>query len=547
MQKLTAYFSLLLLIITVMNLSGCGGGGETSPVPPTPGACGDPSTFQWEDAISYYVMVDRFSDGDGISSPVPNVETPAQYQGGDWVGLESKVQDGYLQDLGINTLWLSPPYDNREGIGVIDGRNYSAYHGFWPSPANIDYSEPDAPAPRPAVESRFGDENALSHLIEATHAKDMQVMFDYEPVHVDIDSGLYAAHPDWFSSHTNGTIVLCAPDKWDDPYWGTRCALADFLPHFDFYNTTVRQWSIDDAIWWAKTFAIDGYGIDLFTLIPPDWSIDLRTALDAQITNPTGVRFYVVGEAYTEDPVPLINATDPTSKLDGTIDYPLRKRLCEALFSRAIGLDALFDFMDNNDTAYATGTVMSTTLGTAFTPRAIHYASGQLTDCSATADGWTPEAFTQPLTPEPYERLGLAFGILMTKRGAPLIYYGDEIGLAGGGDPDNRRFMQFNNLNQYQQGLRAQVRNLAAIRNGHIALRRGSRVVLTKTTDTVAYKMTGCGDSEDVYVLLNRADSPVTISGLPAGTYTELLSGTVVNGGANIVAARTLMILTANN
>jgi len=519
---------------------------------PLSGLCGDPNEFQWEDAIMYFVMVDRFFDYDNIVDPVPGVSDLAQYYGGDWVGLESKL--GYLQELGVNTIWLSAPFDNRDLAGAAidpnsDPHMYSAFHGYWPSPENIDYSDPDNPSPRPAVESRLGTHEELVSLIDSIHDAGMYVIFDYVMNHVDGASGLYAARPDWFAND-NGNTVLCPPDNWNDPYWGTRCAFTDYLPPFDFYNPTVRDWSINDALWWAKEYNIDGYRLDAIKHVPMEWLTELRAATNSVFQDPVGGRFYMVGETYDYEDQGLLAAyIDPSTKLDGQFDFPMRKRICDAVFNRSMTLDSLFQWMDGNDSFYPEGTLMSTWIGNHDIPRAIHFASGQYGDCytgSSPDNGWNPDGHVQPSEPEPYERLGLAFGLLMTSPGVPLIYYGDEIGLAGGGDPDNRRMMVFDGLNDHQTALKNLITNLNRVRMENVALRRGYRQTVSGGSDTFLYKMTGCGEAEDVFVMINRGDFAADVSGLPAGNYTDILWGGSVSGGGSLeVAARSLRIFKA--
>ncbi|MFH2005944.1 MAG: alpha-amylase family glycosyl hydrolase [bacterium] len=519
----------------------CEAGETTASCPndcPPGNECGDPTVFQWEDAVLYFVMVDRFADGDGANDPVPGVnDFAAQYQGGDWAGAEAQL--GYLANLGVNTLWLSAPYENRNTAGeaidpASDPHMYSAYHGYWPSPADIDYSDPQNPTPVPAVESRLGTAAELHSLIDAAHTAGMYVLFDYVMNHVDVESPLYQNHTGWFANDL-GNTVLCPPNNWDDPYWGTRCAFTNYLPPFDYYQATVRDWSVADALWWAREYGIDGYRLDAIKHVPMEWLTDLRAALNGAYPSPAGGRFYLVGETYAYDDQGLLRSfIDPSTRLDGQFDFPLRKRICDALFARSMDLSSLFTWMDGNDTFYNPGTLMTTWIGNHDIPRAIHFANGQISDCyqgSSPANGWNPSAYPQPTDPVPYERLGLAFGILMTTRGIPLIYYGDEIGLAGGGDPDNRRMMQFTGLNAQQSALLDLVTTLTQIRSDNVALRRGTRQTLTSGTDTFAYRMTGCGPTEDIYILLNRGDSTASVNGLPAGTYTELLSDTTVTGG----------------
>lgn len=517
---------------------------------PLTGLCGDPHEFQWEDSVMYFVMTDRFFNGSGTSDPVPGVTEAAQFYGGDWVGLEMKL--GYLEDLGINTIWLSAPFNNRDYAGAAidpdsDPHMYSAYHGYWPSPADIDYSDPNNPSPRPLVENRLGTESELFNLIGSIHASNMYVLFDYVMNHVDSASGLYGAKPDWFV-HDHGNIVLCSPHNWNDPYWSTRCAFTDYLPPFDFYNPTVREWSINDALWWAKEFNIDGYRLDAIKHVPMEWLTELRSAFNNAFPNPAGGRFYMVGETYDYEDQGLLAAyIDPSTKLDGQFDFPMRKRICDGIFNRSMTLDSMFAWMDSNDAFYPPGTLMSTWVGNHDIPRVIHFASGQYTDCytgSSVENGWNPGWHVQPTEAEPYETLGLAFGLLMTNPGVPLVYYGDEIGLAGGGDPDNRRMMVFEGLNVHQENLKDLVSNLIRVRHENVALRRGFRQTVSGGSDTFVYKMTGCGEAEDVYVMVNRGDFAAQVSGLPAGEYTNLLWGGSVTGGGTVeVPARSILVL----
>ncbi len=144
---------------------------------------------------------------------------------------------------------------------------------------------------------------------------------------------------------------------------------------------------------------------------------------------------------------------------------------------------------------------------------------------------------------EAYERLGLAQAILMTNRGVPLIYYGDEIGLAGAGDPDNRRMMDWNTggYNGGQKWLLDRMKKLGTIRKAHSSLRRGTRTTLSQSDDTWAYSMVDGTDT--VYVAVNRADSAKSVSGLPAMALTDQVSGGSVSGPTVNVPARGFVIL----
>lgn len=529
--------------------------------PAGPSQCGDLETFAWEDAVMYFVMVDRFHDSDGQSDPVPGVSggdaargPSGQYEGGDLAGVTAKMQ--YLTELGVNALWLSAPYENRDSAGAAidpnsDPHTYSGYHGYWPSPENISYVDPDNPTPRPRVESKIGDEESLVELIDDAHSRGVKVLFDYVMNHVDSESGLARAHPEWFARRENGQIALCGPENlWDDQYWGTRCAFTDYLPPFDFDQAPARDWSVKDAIWWAKEYGIDGYRLDAIKHVPLSWLRDLRAALNQTFSEPEGGRFYLVGETFAYDDPGLIGSfVEPQTLLDGQFDFPFKARLCEALFRPEGRLDSFSGWMNGNDTFYGAGALMTTWIGNHDIPRAIHFASGEISNCregSSPANGWSM-SYGQPSDAAPYERLGLAFGVMMTNRGIPLIYYGDEVGLAGGGDPDNRRMMPWNDadLNPHQRALRAQIARLAQLRAEHPNLSRGRRVTLSADQDTWVYRMLGCGgETAEVTVAINRADQERSVT-LPAGDYLELLGGESLSGGVVSISPRSMLVLIA--
>lgn len=525
--------------------------------------CGELEEFDWRDAVMYFAMVDRFADSDGSASPVPGVSDgdatvgpSGQYEGGDLRGATEKL--GYLADLGVTAIWLSAPYENRDVAGAAidpasDSHTYSGYHGYWPSPPNISYADPRNPSPRPRVESRIGDEDDLRAFVDGAHAttgadgRPMKVLFDYVMNHVDRESGLYQAHPDWFAYKPDGSLPLCGPENlWDDPYWGLRCAFTDYLPAFDFSKEAPRRWSVSDAIWWAREYGIDGYRLDAIKHVPFEWLTDLRSALDREIVDPAGGRFYLVGETFAYDNRDQIRAyVEPDTMLDGQFDFPMKARLCEAVLTGSMGLDSFSSWMDGNDAFYGPEAIMTTWIGNHDIPRAIHFASREIGNCregSNPGNGWDWRP-AQPSDAAPYERLGVAFAIMMTSPGIPLIYYGDEIGLAGGGDPDNRRMMPWSesSLNEHQRALRERVRALARLRAENRALTRGRRRTLSDSADTWVYTMGGCGGG-DVTVAINRADSPNPVS-IPAGAYRDLLTGENVDGGSISLPARSYLIL----
>lgn len=542
-----------------------GFGGRNSLLDVCGGSCGVPTDFDWRDTVLYFAMMDRFRNGDPSNdSPVfgatdgdARTGSSGQYEGGDLAGVTEQIP--YLAELGVTAVWLSAPYEGRDSAGPAidpgaDPRSYSAYHGYWPKPANISFADPLNPTPEPQVESRLGDAMDLHAFVDALHATTganghgMKVMFDYVMKHVDDESGLFGAHRDWFIN----PVRTCADGNvWDDAYWGTRCAFTNYLPSFDFYNAEARGWSVNDAAWWAREYDLDGYRLDAVKHIPLEWLMDLRARMTRDFDVTGRDRFYMVGETFTYDDYGTLGRfVNPNTMLDGQFDFPFKARACEALFTPGGRLDTFAGWMAENDARYGAGALMSTWIGNHDIPRAIHFASRQIGDCRAgsnAGNGWDPGSFRQPTDAAPYERLALAFVVMMTNPGVPLIYYGDEIGLAGGGDPDNRRMMPWEDegatLLPPQRALRDTVTALGRIRGENAVLGRGRRETLSATQDTWVYRMAGCG-APSVVVAINRADGGQSVT-IPDGSYDDLVSGGTVSGGALSLGPRAFRVLRA--
>ena len=158
--------------------------------------------------------------------------------------------------------------------------------------------------------------------------------------------------------------------------------------------------------------------------------------------------------------------------------------IARTLLMRQGSMNDLAGFMDTNDDFYGAG-IMSTFIGNHDIPRVVHLAEDTPLWDDPWADGKDRNWSNQPGLPggmSAFERLGNGFTLLMTTPGAPLIYYGDEYGMPGAGDPDNRRFMQWDSYSGGQQFLRDHIAALtASLRAAHPATRRGSRETLDAT------------------------------------------------------------------
>lgn len=489
--------------------------------------------FDWRDAVLYFVFVDRFFNGDPSNDgpPVSGVETPAQFQGGDWAGVTQKIEDGYFTDLGINALWLSVPADNTDAAGIgDDGHLYSAYHGYWPR--NLD-----------ATMSRFGTLGELVALVEAAHLREIKVIVDYAMNHVHVSAPVYQQNPGWFwPLDNNGAHCVCGDGCGWDGAEGKRCWFRDYLPDFNFNVAAARNFSVDNAIQWIQDTGIDGFRLDAVKHIEDSWILDLRARVQNDIETVTQQHFYMVGETFTGDKGTIAYYVDPTTMLDGQFDFPLRNALVSHVLMRQGSMYDLDGFLAGNDGFYGAG-IMSTFIGNHDVPRSVHFAQDNPTWNDAWASGKEIAWSNQPGLPggmSAFERMANGFAILFTLPGVPLVYYGDEVGMPGAGDPDNRRFMQWSSYSAGQTFLKDRIAKLAAIRAAHPSLRRGTRTTINVGQHTLCYRLQE--GSDEVYVAVNRSDGAATIGGLPSGSYVDEVDGSTHGSDVN-VPARSARIL----
>ncbi len=489
-------------------------------------------TFDWRDSVIYFVFVDRFENGDPSNDGGVGVPLASDWQGGDWAGVTARIESGYFEDLGVNTLWLSVPFDNTNDSGFgSDGREYSAYHGYWP--ANVDQTE-----------EHFGTLAELQQTIDTAHEHGLKVLFDFAMNHVHVSSPVYADHPEWFWPNDNGSgddCVCGSGCSWDGDQ-ARRCWFTEYLPDYDFTDAAARTFSIDNALQWIGDTGVDGFRLDAVKHIEDAWLLDLRERVLAEVEPETGEHFYMVGETFTGDQGTIARYVNP-EMLDGQFDFPLRMQMAYNVLMRGGSMQELADFMDANDDYYGAA-IMSTFIGNHDIPRAIHLAQDTPVWNNQWADGKDRAWSNQPGLPagsSAFERLGNSFTILFTTKGAPLLYYGDEVGMPGGGDPDNRRAMQWDGYSAGQTFLLEHIRRLTAIRAEHPATRRGTRTTLSAGGDTFAYVVEYGGDA--VWVALNRGDGSTQVDGLPAEMLVDELTGDALMGPSVTVPARSARVL----
>ncbi len=502
--------------------------------PPDP----PPGVFDWRSSVMYFVFVDRFFNGSTsndchVSGTSKSGSASGDYEGGDWAGVTQKIDAGYFEDLGVNTLWVTVPVKNADadaypGTGG-DGHVYSAYHGYWPYDPN-------------ATESCFGTSTELATLVTEAHKHGLKVLFDFAMVHVTIDSPTYVSNPSWFwpNSFNSGDCICGQNCDWNAE--GYRCWFASYLPHWNYTVAAARDYSVASAVNLAKTTNADGFRLDAIKHVDSSWLLELRTDIQAQIVplQTPNQRFYMVGETYDFYDTAFIKSfVDPATKLDGQFDFPARRNIVDTMLLKKQTMSDLANFYASNDFYYGSTAVMSAFLGNHDLPRVVHLAQEPPVFTDQAADGKNLAWSSQPALPtdqKTFDKLANAFAVLLTNQGAPLIYYGDEYGMPGAGDPDNRRFMQWSGYSIGQQYLHDRIKTLLGIRSKHAALYKGIRTTLSATSDAWLFVQETL--QEQIYVGINRGDSDTQVTGLPNQALEELVTATSANGPSATVPAR---------
>ena len=156
---------------------------STQAVQPT---TGDASTFSWDNATVYFLLTDRFNNGDksndhaygrGLDqsgNAVSGVDQSAFFQGGDFAGITQKIEEGYFDNLGVNAIWLSAPYEQIHGY-VVGGNETSfahySYHGYYV----LDYTESD---------KNFGTKEEFRKLVDTAHNHGIRIVMEIGRAHV---------------------------------------------------------------------------------------------------------------------------------------------------------------------------------------------------------------------------------------------------------------------------------------------------------------------------------------------------------------------------
>jgi glycosidase len=444
----------------------------------------------------YFLMVDRFSNGrtdNDFPEDHPEIHPKANHFGGDLAGILQKLHAGYFDSMGINTIWLSPIVQNAEGaFGAYPDpfTRFSSYHGYWPVSFNkVDY--------------RYGSEEELKALVAEAHRRDMNVLLDFVANHVHENHPFYQANPDVATN-------LYLPDgslnteRWDDHRLTTWFDV--FMPTLDLERQEVAEMLSDSAIFWLKNYQIDGFRHDATKHIPHSFWRTLTRKVKDQVVLAEDRPILQIGETYGSPE--LISSYINSGELDAQFDFNLYDDLVATFARPETPMTRLAGSLEKSLSYYGQHHLMGNMTGNQDRARFMAYADGSLRfDEDAKYIGWTKNIAVRDTLA--YKKMHSLLAFLMTSPGIPVIYYGDEIGMTGAGDPDNRRMMRFDTLGEKESSTRTITSGLAKWRGASLALMLGQSLVLHADEHTLATARIYF--NEAVVTVFNKSDSPKTI------------------------------------
>ncbi len=454
------------------------------------------------DDVIYFLMPDRFADGDKSnndpqkSKGLYDRSKGRHYHGGDFQGVIDKLP--YLKSLGVTAIWTTPVYDNNDKVDtkeVYPGvPETTGYHGY----GAVDMY---------AIDEHLGDMAKLRELIDKAHALGLKVIQDQVANHT-------GPYHDWANDPPtatwwNGTVENHISNNWQK--WTAMNPRAtrqtqkrnidgwfiDILPDFNQDDPEVEKYLIQNSIWWLEMNGFDAIRMDTLPHVPRTFWQKWGGAIKREYPNVN-----ILGELYDSDAA-LISYfqtgrrghdgidTNIDTLYDFALFYPIRNAFAQGKNIREISQ------MFAKDWLYPNPNVLTTFLGVHDMPRFMN-------EEGATVAG-----------------LKLAQTLIMTSRGTPLLYYGDELAMRGGGDPDNRRDFPGgfpgDTRNAFINAGRTPEENdvwnhlakLGALRKDLVALRNGASFDLLDEAQQMAYARVS--NNQTVIVVFNNDTKPVNV------------------------------------
>ncbi|WP_168119909.1 alpha-amylase family glycosyl hydrolase [Paenibacillus sp. HB172176] len=461
--------------------------------------------------VIYQLFTDRFYDGNSSNNPTGSAYDASctnlrLYCGGDWQGITDKINADYFTDMGITALWISQPVENIYSVVNYSGTSITSYHGYWAR----DFKK---------TNPYFGSFTDFENLISAAHAKGLKIIIDFAPNHtspaMETDSSFadngrlyddgtllagYTGDTAGIFHHNGGTDF----SSLEDGIYKNLYDLADIN-----HNNSQIDTYFKDAIKLWLDLGIDGIRVDAVKHMPFGWQKNWMSAINEY--KPV----FTFGEWFLG-----ANESDPNN-------YQFANESGMSLLDFQFNQKVRQVFRDNTDTMYGLDSMLTST--------AANY--NQVNDLVTFIDNHDMDRFKTGSVDN--RQLELALALTLTSRGVPAIYYGTEHYQTGSGDPDNRGPMtSFSETTTAFNVIKA----LAPLRKSNPAIAYGTTQQRWINNDIYIYERK-FGDSVAVVAINRNLSSSASISGLltslPAGTYTDALSGllsgnsvTIGSGGA---------------
>jgi cyclomaltodextrinase len=412
-----------------------------------------------QDAVFYQIFPERFANGDPTNDP-PDVEpwggTPKidNYFGGDLKGVIDHLD--YLQHLGINAIYFNP---------LFESNSNHKYH-------TSDYLK---------IDDNFGDEKLFKVLLDECHRRGIKVVIDGVFNHSGtqfwafqdiVKNETKSKYLHWYNVHS--FPVSLPPNKPNyEAWWG----LGE-LPKLMTDNPDVRNYLFDVTKYWTE-MGIDGWRLDVPNEMSHDFWIAWRKLVKG--INPD---CYIVGEIW-DDATPWLRG----DQFDAVMNYRFRGASVGYIALENLNTFQFDSILTVQRSQYPANVnyVLQNLLGSHDTERFLTLCNGDVS------------------------KVKLAVLVQMTYLGAPMVYYGDEIGMEGGKDPDCRRTMVWDST-QWNTELLNWFRKMIAIRNNNPVFRRGDFSTLLVDNEKSLYAFQRKLNSQTAIVVVNNSKNPASVS-----------------------------------
>jgi len=309
------------------------------------------------------------------------------------------------------------------------------------------------------------------------------------------------------------------------------CQFMDYLPDLNHRNHDLMSRVVDDSVSLIQRLDIDGLRIDAAKHMDHVVMRRLSRIISEKVEARGGARLPLIGETFVgSDGHNEILEYVSEYELDGQFDFPLYWPI-----RQVFAVDQSFGILDEavfEGNKHWGGALMSPFVGNHDVPRIATEMAGNDDGAWGNTADLLADGGTSVTQESMIQRLAMAQAFTLTQEGAPLLFYGDEIGLAGAGDPDNRRMMNFGPfLSANQQQLLTRIQAIGQARAAHKALRGGVATTLWVDDDLFIYGLQAI-DGQQAIVALNKSDSgrsqdiPVGVWGMPDGDLTDALDTT---------------------